>query len=274
MNGMHLRVRCPAKINLFLSVGPIDARRYHPLRTLFQTIELSDWLDIQPAEGRHLVECNDPSVPENNTVTKALRLLNEVLPLPRLHVRIEKAIPAESGLGGGSSNAAGIIRAAQKIAGKVIPMGELKGIAEAIGMDVPFFLVGGTAQAEGYGERLTPLEDLPSRWIVVARPGVGCGTAEAYRKLDSIEREWKPFADGDQLYNDFERVCPCECLDLMERLVAVGAIDAGLTGSGSAVFGRFDSESAARSSAGRLTGTAQSVWVTRYLPRSEALAIG
>jgi len=142
---MLLTLRCPAKINLFLAVGKKDARSYHPVRTIFQAIDICDTISIGQGSGRHQVLFDDPSIPTDNTVTKSLRLLSEVINLPPLAITIEKHIPPESGLGGGSSNAAAIIRAAQRIAGVTIPMGELNGIAEAVGMDVPFFLVGGRA---------------------------------------------------------------------------------------------------------------------------------
>jgi len=268
---MLLTVRCPAKVNLFLAVGPKDHRNYHPLRTIFQAIDLCDVMTITDGEGRHQVSFDDPAVPSDNTVIKALRLLSEVLPLPPLRISVEKQIPAESGLGGGSSNAARVIRAAQRIAGVSIPTGELNGIAQAIGMDVPFFLVGGRARAEGYGEKLTPLTDPVPGWLVVARPNVGSGTGDAYRRLDEAAYEWREFPQMDELYNDFERIAPCESLDLIERLMALGARDAGLTGSGSAVFGRFASEAAA--SAARSLVEAPSAWVAKTLSRAESLAM-
>ncbi len=268
---MHLRVRCPAKINLFLSVGAKDFRNYHPIRTIFQAIDLSDYLVIREGTGRHIVECSNPSVPPENTVTKALRLLTEVLPLPPLHITIEKNIPSESGLGGGSSDAAGIIRAAQRIGGVSIPFGELKGIAEAVGMDVPFFLIGGRAKGEGYGEILTSLADPEPRWLVVARPNVGCGTAEAYHKLDAAPRPWLEFPDTDMLHNDFEIVAPPGSLDLIQKLRENGASQAALTGSGSAVFGLFDSRQLAEDAAQKIKADrTQEVWTARYLTRNES----
>lgn len=269
-----LRVRCPAKINLFLSVGPKDARNYHPIRTIFQAIDLCDTLVIQHGVDRHSVVCDDPSVPFDNTVSKALRLLSEVISLPPLNVTIQKQIPAESGLGGGSSDAAGIIRAAQKIAGVSIPFGELKGVAEAVGMDVPFFLVGGRAQAEGYGERLAPLPDPDFVWLVLARPPVGCGTAQAYNRLDETERPWQDFPKSDLLYNDFERVAPKESLKLIRQLLDCGARDAALSGSGSAVFGRFDSLESAEASVTQLRADESvAIWTSRYLTRAESLSM-
>ena len=271
---MHLRVRCPAKVNLFLSVGPKDARNYHPLRTIFQAINLCDTLVVRNGVGKHIVECDDPTVPANNTVTKALRLLNEVLPLPPLHVTIQKQIPAESGLGGGSSDAAGIIRAAQTITGATIPYGELKGVAEAVGMDVPFFLVGGRARGEGYGERITALDDADSTWMLVARPAIGCGTPIMYTKLDETERDWQPFPNEEILYNDFELVVPSECIQLKTHLINLGAIDASLSGSGSSVFGRFQNEEAAREADSKMNSEKDTkTWVCRTLTRGESLMI-
>ncbi len=269
---MLAQVLCPAKVNLFLAVGPKDSRNYHPLRTIFQAIDLCDVVTIEKGEGKHRVVFDDPSIPADNTVTRALRLLNEVISLPPLLVTIEKHIPAESGLGGGSSDAAGVLRAAQKIAGVSIPLPELSGIAQAIGMDVPFFLTGGRAKAEGYGHIVTAQPDAPTEWIVVARPAVGTSTPEAYRQLDDKTYEWRDFPSGDELYNDFERVAPCESLDLIEALQTLGAKDAGLSGSGSAVFGRFDSEESAKKCVAQITEKgAQRAWVARSLTRSESL---
>jgi len=271
---MYLRVRCPAKINLFLSVGPKDNRNYHPLRTVFQAIELSDTLIIRDGVDKTQVVCDDPSVPRDNTATKALRLLSEVISLPPLHISIEKRIPQQSGLGGGSSDGAGVIRAAQAISGSSIPAGELKGIAEAIGMDVPFFLVGGLARAEGYGEVLSPLPDAKRSWILVARPSVGCSTPEAYRRLDEITYPWREFPHVDEIYNDFERVAPEESMELIGFLKEYGACDAALSGSGSAVFGIFKSREAAESAATLLRGyQATSVWVSQSITRAESLVI-
>jgi 4-diphosphocytidyl-2-C-methyl-D-erythritol kinase len=270
--GVRWIVPCPAKLNLFLSVGPRDQRGYHPLRTLFQAIDLCDRLEIEVSD-RNEVLCDDPSVPEQNTVTRTLRLLAEVVSLPPLRVRLIKHIPSQAGLGGGSSDAAGLIRAAKAIGKNPIPEAELLGLAQTIGADVPFFLTGGRAKAEGYGERLTPLPDV-DEWYVVAKPVVGCDTPDAFRRLDEKPYEWLPFPGGDILYNDFERVAPCESLELTERLRIHGARDSGLTGSGSAVFGRFDSDTSAESAANALRAErVEQVWKCRSLTRAESLSL-
>jgi len=252
----------PAKINAFLAVGPPDERGWHPLRTVFQAVELHDAIEIgESAQDR--VAFSIAGVPERNTVTEALRLLREHVDVPPLAIHVEKRIPSEAGLGGGSSDAATILR---HFGGGLSPE-TLRTIALRVGADVPFFLLGGRARAEGYGERLTPLPDLPPRWIVLARPDEGCPTPEMFRRLDVKPREFRDFPEGDELYNDFERVAPCASLDLIERLLHHGADDAALTGSGSAVFGRFSDESDARRAAERMADEAPWVRLTRTLER-------
>jgi 4-diphosphocytidyl-2-C-methyl-D-erythritol kinase len=231
-------------------VGSVDARGYHPLRTIFQAIGLYDRMTIRRAE-RTEVTFDSPGVPVENTVTRALSLLSEVIEVPPLAIHVEKHIPTESGLGGGSSNAASVLRAVPRMVGAELPEETLAALASRVGADVAFFLVGGRARGEGYGERLTPIPSV-AEWYVVTRPSVSCATGEAYRRLDVKAYDWRDFPAGDELYNDFERVAPCESLDLIERLLVAGAKDAGMTGSGSAVFGRFGNAEAAEKAAERL----------------------
>jgi 4-diphosphocytidyl-2-C-methyl-D-erythritol kinase len=269
---VKLIVRCPAKVNLFLAVGPRDERGYHPLRTIFQAIDLCDTLEVSPNHDDPGFFCDDPAVPSENTVTKALRLLRERTALPPLRVVLRKNIPAESGLGGGSSDAAGLLRAVKRMGFLGDP--ELETIAAKVGADVPFFLVGGRARAEGYGERLVPLPDAPVEWYVIGRPPVGCSTPTAFRRLDERPYEWLPFPSEDRLHNDFERVAPCESIDLIERLQVHGARDAGLSGSGSAVFGRFSNpETAQRACDAILKEGAAHAWIAKTLTREESLRV-
>ncbi|RYG19328.1 hypothetical protein EON82_21590 [bacterium] len=227
-------IECRAKINTFLAVGPPDKRGWHPLRTIFQEIDLADTITIEPAEVDE-VAFSVQGVPAENTVTKALRLIREHEEVPPLRIHVEKRIPMESGLGGGSSDAAGLIR--HLFAGR---SEDLKWhTARAIGADVPFFLYGGRAKGTDYGDFISPLPPLPKRWLVLARPAEGCPTPEMFRKLEEKPREFRDFPTEDELYNDFERVAPCGSLELIERLRVYGADDAALTGSGSVVFGRF-----------------------------------
>lgn len=263
---MKLVVRCPAKINTYLQVGAKDRRGYHPLRTEFQAIDLCDVLTVDTG-GTPGITCNWADLPADNTLTKTLRLIGEIANFPPLAIHLEKTIPSKAGMGGGSNNAAGLIRAIDRIVQGKIPEAELRAVAVAVGADVPFFLVGGRALGLGYGERLTPLEDLPTQHLVVAMPsGVSCSTPEMFGRLDAMDRI-TDLSETDEPRNDFELVAPAACLELITRLRGLGARRAGLTGSGAAVFGFFPSEAEAgvvRAAIGVPS------WVTRTLGRSES----
>ena len=195
---MTLEVIAPAKVNTFLSVGPPDASGYHPLRSYFAAISLADTVRITPGT-RMEITCNWPDLPAENTLTKVLRLLRELSEVPPCHIELIKAIPAESGLGGGSSDAAALLRGLHRLYPDHWPAEFMTAVAQAVGADVPFFLIGGLARAEGYGEKLTPLPDAPRRWLVVVAGAVllaGCETDTS--KWPNMPSSWmwlpRPFA--------------------------------------------------------------------------------
>lgn len=265
----------PAKINRFLSVGSPDPSGYHPIRTIFQTISLADELTIE-LSSEDVIICNWPDLPAENTLTKSLRLLRELVPVPPLKIVLHKNIPSQAGLGGGSSNAAAFLRAINHMRQNDIEDYVLEDVAKAVGADVPFFLVGGLAKATGYGEILTPLPDPNPEWLVVVKPDQNTSTAEAYQLLDSKPREFKDFPtdplDPNSLYNDFERVGQCVCCDLEDRLLTHGAIAALMSGSGSAVFGLFPDEKTAINCKQKLEKeNFNKVWVCQTLSRKESL---
>lgn len=268
-----IEIACPAKVNLFLSVGPPDDSGMHPIRTVFQAISLFDTLRIERTLGRTTIEFEGEAVPDENTLAKTLRLLAEVAELPPLNLTVIKRIPSEAGLGGASSDAAGLLRAVPLLTHSRASEFELREIARAVGADVPFFLLGGRAKAEGYGDRLTPLEDPIPFWLVVAHPEARCSTKEAYARLDEVQRPWRTFPLADELHNDFELVAPKESLSLKQRLLDLNATGALLCGSGSAVFGVFPSEPSAemarRAIAPEVGGKA---WVCRSLTRMESIS--
>ena len=267
------RVWCPAKINLFLSVGPRDGRNYHPLRTVFQSISLYDELIFRPGTGQVTWEFLDPrvefEVPARNTITKTIGRLHEIAPLPSFDVTVVKRIPVESGLGGGSSDAAGIIRAAEHWVGP-LPMAEKMGIASSVGADVPYFLVGGRAYGEGYGEKLTAWPDEPPQAVLIAKPAAACSTATMFQELDATVRAWRDYTPGEH-YNDFERVAPAESLQLIEQIAVEGANRTGLTGSGSAVYGFFSGISEATDAARNLD--AEFTWVGQTITRDHCFRL-
>ncbi len=267
----RLSVFCPAKINIFLAVGPVDSRKYHPIRSVFQALMFGDDMLVEPGDDE--VSFVGQDIPARNTVTKALRLVREIAPLPGLKLTITKRIPSQAGLGGGSSNAAGLLRVTKHLL-PGLPQPELLAIAEAVGADVPFFLTGGSVKAEGYGEKLTPLADPEQKHVVIIKPDVDCSTIEMYARLDQSSFPFRDFPAGEELYNDFERVTPCESMDWAERIEVHGAYGAGLTGSGSAVFGLFRNEPSAMLAVANLEREgAPGLVQTRFASRAECLAV-
>ncbi|MBC8063936.1 MAG: 4-(cytidine 5'-diphospho)-2-C-methyl-D-erythritol kinase [Chlorobia bacterium] len=271
---MVLQVASPAKINLFLAVGPKDEIGYHPIRTIFQAVGLFDSVKIDLAVNQTTVEFTGQEVPEQNTVTKALRLMSEFADMPPMAIQIQKNIPAMAGLGGGSSNAAAVIRAARHLVPGKLTKEDAFAVAEAVGADVPFFLVGGRAKGEGYGEKLTPLPDpTEPEWVLLVKPEFNNSTLEMYAKLDDLTYPFADFPTNDQPYNDFERTA-CECTDIVERILTFGAKQSGMTGSGSAVFGIFDSQQAAEQAQVRAQSEGLGdTWAVPILTRKESLMI-
>lgn len=236
-------IHCPAKINLYLSVGPPDATGYHPVETIMQTIGLFDALHAQPSTtGQHEVVFSDKSIGTENTIQKAITALEEAgLVLPPVKISVQKQIPHQSGMGGGSSNAAAIIRIAQLLSPEPLAPEKWDEIAAQVGVDVPFFLRGGQAKGFHYGEIIEELPDPEPFMLVIAKPTIGSDTTATYAKLDQHNLELKSFRGAESYgYNDFERVAPCESLEIIDRLQSLGASRAALTGSGSAVYGIFD----------------------------------
>lgn len=226
-------------MNLFLSVGAKDSFGHHPIQTVFQAISLADELEIQLATSDSF-ECDSAAVPVDNTVTKAWRLAKEYIDPPKMRVQLRKFVPVQSGLGGGSSDAAGFLRGLVKLMKGKFGLEEAMEVAKAIGSDVPFFLVGGLAKGTGYGEILEPLPDGQRKTMVVVMPNAKVSTADAYAALDQLPRGLVNFpTESDFGANDFEAIAPKESLAALERLRSLGAWQSGLSGSGASVFGVF-----------------------------------
>jgi 4-diphosphocytidyl-2-C-methyl-D-erythritol kinase len=264
-----MRILCPAKINTYLAVGAPDETSYHPVRTVMECVSLFDVLDITPGEQMEWTGWCNVELPYPNTLSTAIDILSAKAAMPPVRIRLEKNIPMQSGLGGGSSDAAGLLRGIRSLFPGLVTQETTQAVAREVGVDTPFFLVGGRALGEGYGERITPLPDGPERAVLIAKPEVGGDTPAMYRRLDEVRPiPSDPPAPGegyDTVYNDFERVAPCESLELIERMRVLGATAAGLTGSGTAVYGFFCEIERARSASQELD-----TWtcVCQTLPRT------
>jgi 4-diphosphocytidyl-2-C-methyl-D-erythritol kinase len=285
----RIAVRAHAKVNLDLRVLGAREDGYHELRTVFQSIELHDILTCVQRPGPFALECGAPSIPldASNLVWKAAVALWTALGLagePRdTIVSIEKNIPMEAGLGGGSADAAAALLAFARLWGGA-HLTLLRDVAAGIGSDVPFFLSGGTALGLGRGEEIYPLVDLPVHWVVIVRPPFGVSTAEAYtwhdedraaglkeaREPQMLPVPWPSRAA--QMVNDLEppvvRRHP-EITEIKAALRAAGAVAASMSGSGSAVFGLFRTRGAAAKALGPLATGGSRTHLTRTLTRAE-----
>ena len=287
-------VRSYAKVNLTLDVLGKRPDGFHSIESVMQSISLHDTLTLGLGDEPGIrVACDVPGIPtgEDNLAYQAASLLFERLGVaPGLDIRIEKHIPCEAGLGGGSSNAAAVLRGLNQLLGSAVAdQAELGDLAARIGSDVPFFLVGGTAFVRGRGEDVQPLPDIRPRWLVIAKPSFGVFTAWAYRRLDEIRvAEQYYYSRGmlecvenencerlpQLLGNDLE--IPAldrygEIAAIKETLIGAGACGALMCGSGSAVFGLFAGEDEARQAADRLARSEVELFVAKTISRGEAL---
>ena len=169
---MRLRLTAPAKINWTLEVIGRRPDGFHEVKTMLQTIDLCDSLELEPAPELTLAATGEGlPPPQDNLTLRAAHLLQErTRHSGGVRMRLTKSIPVAAGLGGGSSDAAAALRGLDRLWGLALPHERLVELAAEVGSDVPFFLYGGTALAEGHGERITPLPDAPRTAILVVVP--------------------------------------------------------------------------------------------------------
>lgn len=254
----QITVEAPAKINLALDIEGVDQRGYHLMRMMMQAVSLCDTVLLEQAEEGIQLFCSDPSLPcdQGNIAFRCAQLFFEHTGiLGGVKISIQKEIPQQAGLGGGSADGAAVLEGLNWLYDTGLSLEELCSIGVKVGADIPFCLLGGTARAEGIGEKLTPVASLPDCCIVIAKPKEGISTKEAFAAFDrqglapvldleEMERhlenqDLKGVCSG--LYNVLERVCPLESVAQIEQMMlASGALGARMTGSGSAVFGIFE----------------------------------
>ena len=313
---MAVTVRSFAKVNLGLAIGRNRDDGYHALRTIYQTIAIHDLIKVEVGGGTGIeIRCKDSRVPTDETNTcwrVAERVMRSLRQRRKVVITIEKRLPVQGGIGGGSSNAVATMLALEKALKSELPATERLRIATEVGSDLPLFLVGGTVLGCGRGEEVWPLPDLPPLDIVIATPNIGVSTPDAFRSWDElVRREAKltesgssdrisvfsrsafgwltgptsgvPARSGDRaetllldlvragIENDFERVVFPEYPELRQVkrvLEREGARFASLSGSGSTVFGLFDSSKAAESAAEKLGAEGIPAQATKMLTRS------
>jgi 4-diphosphocytidyl-2-C-methyl-D-erythritol kinase len=265
----------PAKINVTLEILSRRDDGYHTLRSVMVPIGLYDRIELVPSATPGF-RASDPALQDGNLVMRALAAAGVAA---RFEATLEKRIPVGGGLGGGSSDAGAVLRAAMEGELGEVPPCDWMAAASALGSDVPFFLAGTAALVEGVGERVTAIGTLPDWWVVVVRPHAFVPTADAYRRLDASRASGgalpasRPRGTSASLaavdalqrrdyaalmaavVNDFHDVI-LEAYPAVARahhaLAAAGAANVLLSGSGSCLFALFESEAEAIAVTSRL----------------------
>ena len=286
-----LTERANAKINLFLDVLSRREDGYHNLSSLMHSVSLCDLVtvDFRPefSTAIRLEASGDPRMPtdcRNLAWRAAERFLSHVKRSGKVWIRIEKHIPMEAGLAGGSADAAAVLRALNRLLGSPLSTDELCTLGATLGADVPFCIRGGAALVEGIGERLTPLTPLSRIPLVIACMGEGISTPWAYGRLDVLYRDFLPpretgeglssllsaMETGDisgvaaHCFNLFSSVVEEErpaVLAIRRRMEEAGALVSMMSGSGPSVFGIFEDVSAAAKATETLQAMGASAFV-------------
>lgn len=265
----EITVQAPAKLNLTLDVLGRRADGYHDLKMVMQSITLADRLTLRPGQTPGIqVSSSFHFLPtgEKNLAGKAAVCFYQALGRPArdLDIAITKYVPVCAGMAGGSSDAAAVLRALNRLEGDPFSPEELAHVGEAVGSDVPYCVLGCTALAQGRGEVLTPLSPLPHCWVVACKPDFPVSTPELFARIDSCRIRRRPDADGlmaaleqgdlmevaRRMYNVFEDVLPerqlARVADIKNILIQQGALGANMSGTGPTAFGLFSSQSQAQ----------------------------
>ena len=281
MTADSITVRCSAKINLYLDVIRRRDDGYHDIETVFQPVTLHDIIRIEPAASGISLTGNDPGISwgSSNLCWKAAEMILGMNGEGRgVSIDVRKKIPAGAGLGGGSSDAAGVLAGVNELLGLGIDRTRLMEKALEIGSDVPFFLFGSPAVGRGRGEILEKIEGLSSGTLVIVKPDINVSTRWAYQspnliltrsgggsKLRCLLGGLKGFPDiALETNNSFREVVAEEypeidrVLDLLER---EGARLSSMSGSGSACFALYEDDATASRVRDRMLGEGHSAWI-------------
>lgn len=283
---MHVTVSAPAKVNLTLDVTGCRDDGYHLIDTIMQTIGLYDRVTAAlTAEEGIRIQADDERLP-SDTANTAYQAAQAFLAATDWHeggvtIHLEKRIPQQAGLGGGSADAAGVLVALNVLTDARLETEALCTIGEAVGADVPFCVLGGAARCTGIGTILSPLPVLGEGAIVVVKPPCGVSTAEAYRLIDRAALERRPHtgsmadalcegdldAVGREVCNVFEEALALPEVAAIRRVLrAHRTLGCAMSGSGSAVFGIFREKSDAARCCQALRAQYEEVFLCEPVP--------
>lgn len=283
-----ITVMAPAKLNLTLDVLGKRQDGYHEMKMVMQSVSLSDELTLTATQGDGMTLSTNLGflpVDGRNLAVKAAQELQKATgaKLGRLNIRMEKRIPVCAGTAGGSSDAAAVLRGLNELLELGLSAERLAEIGGAVGSDVPYCVIGGTALAEGRGEKITPLPSLPSCWVVMVKPDFSVSTPQLFAALGEKKLRCHPDTAGmlsalehgsldgvaRRLFNVFEEVLPPRRRDKIEELKRIlldcGALGAAMSGTGPTVFGLFAEERVAREAYQRIKLSYEETFLARSL---------
>ena len=268
---MKVRAFAPAKINLTLDIVGRREDGYHLLESVMQTVDLCDTVTATYADDENIHLTCDGGIPcdATNTAYRAATLFRQAVGLSYgFVITVEKQIPSQAGLAGGSSDAAAVLVALNVLTKAELSTDALCAIGAQIGADVPFCVQGGTVLCTGIGTDLTPLSPMTTCTVVIVKPRGGVSTPEAYRLLDTADYLEHPDTDAmcdaikqgnligvaQHVGNSFERPLNLpHTATIRRQMDRYGAIASALSGSGSAVFGLFENEETAQDAVSALS---------------------
>ena len=282
-----IRLKARAKINLGLDVVRRREDGYHEVKMVMQMLRLYDQIDIEKTqESGIFVRSNLSFLPtdERNIAYKAAKVMIDQFGLEQgVIIRIEKHIPVAAGMAGGSTDCAAVLYGMNKLFGLRLNQKKLRELGVKLGADVPYCLMRQTALSEGIGEILTPISPLQDCPILIAKPSVSVSTRHVYEHLKLDEQTMHPDIDGivtaladgdlygvtDRMANVLETVTVPEhpvIDEIKKQMMASGAVNALMSGSGPTVFGLFDDRTKAKAAYSRLRGgsIAKEVFLTRF----------
>lgn len=276
-------VKSYGKINLALDILYKRQDDYHEIRSIMQSIDLFDRMIFRDQDHGITIETNNPDVPidEENIVYKAWKILSSLTKEDKgIYIKIEKNIPIAAGLAGGSSNGATTLRFLNKHWQLNLSQAKLSHIGAKIGADIPFCLMGGTALAEGIGDKLTPLKPFVDKWVLLCNPGIKISTSYAYSLIDTASEDFDLkdlmssienhdiYGVSNNLRNKMEEPIiqqyPIiqEIKDIMNES---GSLASLMSGSGPTVFGIFDDEEKIKYTYERLLKLTDQVYITKTI---------
>lgn len=263
---MSIKIFAPAKINLFLEILNLRNDGYHNVNMVMQSVNLCDKLTISKSfDDKIKVTCDkklDCSEKENIVYKLTKKFFEHTgIKNPGVHIDIKKVIPEKAGLAGGSSDGAATLIGLNEMFGTNLPTEELCAIAEKVGSDIPFCIVGGSALATGIGTEISKIDSNLNFWTVIVKPPVDVSTKEAYESIDKFkgsdlknpaklldtlkQSDLKSLCEN--LFNRFEKnIQEKEIEKIKKLLLANGSLGACMSGSGPSVYGIFESFESAK----------------------------